>query len=409
MKIKNTRIPIVIFSLVINFFIFSQETQDIYKEVQTKLIMAKEGETILLPRGKFFLKRSLWGENLNNVIIKGAGIDNTILSFKDQIEGAEGIKLINCNNVTLQNFTIENSKGDLIKVEDSKNINFINIKAQWTNGPDELNGSYAFYPVKSENILIDKCIAIGASDAGIYVGQSKNIIVTNSEAYNNVAGIEIENSYYADVYNNYAHNNSGGILVFDLPDLKIKSGGHIRVYNNLIVENNLSNFAPEGNIVAKVPAGTGIMILATSNVEVFNNILFNNKTTNTSIVSYYITEEPLIDSLYYPYPTGIFIHDNIYKRDKQFPAFSFKQPIGFILAYNFWRNIPDIVFDGIIDQDLLDNDGKYPDVSKICIKNNINASFVNLDAGNDFIDISTDLFEFNCTLDNITPVDYPFE
>ena len=41
-------------------------------------------------------------------------------------------------------------------------------------------------------------VAIGASDAGIY-GQSKNIIVRNSVAQYNVAGIEIENSYYADV------------------------------------------------------------------------------------------------------------------------------------------------------------------------------------------------------------------
>ena len=90
-------------------------------------------------------------------------------------------------------------------------------------------------PVKSENILIDHCIAIGASDAGIYVGQSKNIIVRNSEAFHNVAGIEIENSFYADVYNNYTHDNTGGILVFDLPDLLIKKGGNVRVFNNLVI------------------------------------------------------------------------------------------------------------------------------------------------------------------------------
>ena len=52
-----------------------------------------------------------------------------------------------------------------------------------------------FYPVASEDVLIDGCVAIGASDAGIYVGQSQNIIVKNSRAEFNVAGIEIENSY----------------------------------------------------------------------------------------------------------------------------------------------------------------------------------------------------------------------
>ena len=222
MLINKINKQLIIFYIFSSFIFSNENHKDIYEDIQTKLIMAEKGDSIILPEGEFFLTRSLWGENLNNIIIRGSGIDKTILSFSDQIEGAEGIKIINSNNITLKDFTIQNSKGDLIKIEGSKNINLFNIKAEWTNGPDELNGSYAFYPVLSENIIIDNCIAIGASDAGIYVGQSKNIIVKNSEAFNNVAGIEIENSYYADVFNNYVHDNSGGILVFDLPDLKIK-------------------------------------------------------------------------------------------------------------------------------------------------------------------------------------------
>ena len=89
---------------------------------------------------------------------------------------------------------MQNSKGYGIKVQDTDGITFVNIKAEWTGEPKKSNGAYALYPVKSENILVDGCIAIGASDAGIYVGQSKNIIVRNSEAYNNVAGIEIEDN-----------------------------------------------------------------------------------------------------------------------------------------------------------------------------------------------------------------------
>ena len=400
---------IICFIFVVHFVFGQYPDNSLYKELQTKLILALEGDFIEIPEGKFYLERSLWGENLNNVTIQGRGIDKTILSFKNQIEGAEGIKIFNSNNITLQDFTIEDSIGDLIKVEDSTNINFINIKGRWTDGPKESNGSYGFYPVKSENILIDHCIAIGASDAGIYVGQSKNIIVRNSEAYHNVAGIEIENSFYADVYNNYAHDNTGGILVFDLPDLLMKKGGNIRVYNNLIIENNLFNFAPEGNIVAKVPSGTGIMILATSEVEIFNNIILNNKTTNTSIVSYFITEEILTDSLYYPYPNSIYLHQNIYERDKQFPSFSFQQPIGFLLAYNFWRDVPDIIYDGILDKNKLGANQKLLDEYKICIKDNINASFANIDAGNNFKNVSKNMFDYECSHDRLLGVKYPFD
>lgn len=381
---------------------------DIHKSIQTDLILAQPGDTIYLPKGKIQINRSLWADGLSNVNISGHGIDKTILSFSNQIEGAEGIKIINSNNVTLEKFTIENTKGDLIKVEDTKGIKLLHIKAQWTDGPKSSNGSYALYPVKSENVYIDSCIAIGASDAGIYVGQSKNIIVKNSEAYYNVAGIEIENSTNADVFNNYTHDNSGGILVFDLPDLLIKKGENVRVFNNNIENNNIANFAPPGNIVATVPSGTGIMILATSKVEVFNNNISNNKTANTAIMSYFMTEEPITDSLYYPYPTSIYVHDNKYNRDKQFPSFSFNQPIGFLLAYKFWRSVPDIIYDGIIDNAIIEN-GIIIDDYRICLENNINASFVNLDAENNFKNISQDISEHDCSHMHLPSVNLSIE
>ena len=378
---------------------------DHYEQLQTKFIMASKGETILLPEGFIQLNRSLWIDGLSNVTIQGHGIDQSILSFKDQIEGSEGLKIINSKNITLKDFTIEDSKGDLIKVENTSGINFINLKAQWTGKPKKTNGAYGLYPVNCDKVLIDHCIAIGASDAGIYVGQSKMITVRNSEAYHNVAGIEIENSYYADVYNNYSHGNAGGILVFDLPDLIVKSGGSIRIYDNVVVDNNFKNFAPSGNVVASVPTGTGIMILATSEVEIFHNKIYNNKTANTCIVSYYILEEPITDEQYYPYPSSVYVHDNIYKRKRMLPSLSFKQPIGFLLAMNYFNQIPDIIIDGIIDVKKISENSNNP--HQICIENNSGASFLNLDAGNEFENMSTDIGSYHCTLPSINHTVYP--
>ena len=378
---------------------------DYYDQLQTKFIMAEKGETILLPKGFVQLNRSLWIDGLSDVTIQGKGIDRTILSFKDQIEGSEGLKVVNSKNIILKAFTIEDSTGDLIKVENTSGIDFINLKAQWTGKPKKTNGAYGLYPVNCEKVLIDHCIAIGASDAGIYVGQSKMITVRNSEAYHNVAGIEIENSYYADVYNNYSHGNAGGILVFDLPDLVVKSGRSVRVYDNVVVNNNFKNFAPPGNVVASVPTGTGIMILATSDVEIYNNKIYNNKTANTCIVSYYILEEPITDKEYYPYPSSVYVHDNIYKRKTMLPSLSFKQPIGFLLAMNYFNQIPDIIIDGIIDQKRV---GENPDnPHQICIENNSGASFLNLDAANDFENMSTDIGFYDCSLPSINHIVYP--
>ena len=71
---------------------------------------------------------------------------------------------------------------------------FRRVRVEWTNGPSSENGAYGLYPVECRNVLIEECVAIGASDAGIYVGQSVDVIVRRSRAEYNVAGIEIENT-----------------------------------------------------------------------------------------------------------------------------------------------------------------------------------------------------------------------
>ena len=92
-----------------------------YEELQEKLILAEPGDTIFLPEGKIHLKRSLWADNLKNIVIMGYGMDNTIISFKNQMEGAEGLKITNSSNIILKDFTIQDTKGDLIKAEIGEN------------------------------------------------------------------------------------------------------------------------------------------------------------------------------------------------------------------------------------------------------------------------------------------------
>ena len=252
-------------------------------EIQEALILAEPGDTVLLSKGIYKLNHGL-SLDVDNVSIKGAGMYETILDFSGQETGAQGL-LITSDNVLMQDFAVENAKGDAIKSKGVKNISFIKVRTEWTNGPDSKNGAYGLYPVESIGVLIDGCVAIGASDAGVYVGQSEQIIVRNTRAEYNVAGIEIENSYHADVYNNIATNNTGGILIFDLPNLPKQGGKFVRVFQNKSFNNNTENFAPEGNIVGLVPSGTGLIIMANRNVEVFENSFDNNQTVHIAVVA----------------------------------------------------------------------------------------------------------------------------
>ena len=145
--------------------IFAQA--DFEKKLQTKLIMAEDGDVINIEAGKFLLTKSLSLDGKKNITIRGKGIDKTVLNFKAQTQGAEGIRITNCENIILEDFTAEDSKGDLIKTMHVKGITFRRLKTAWMGKPSPTNGSYGLYPVLCEKVLIDSCIAIGASDAGI--------------------------------------------------------------------------------------------------------------------------------------------------------------------------------------------------------------------------------------------------
>ena len=370
------------------------------EELQEALILMSEGDTLLIKEGYYLFEDGL-SLDVDDVKIIGEGMDKTILDFKDQQSGAQGF-LVTSNKVTLKDFAILDAKGDALKVIGSKGINMINLRTEWTGGPKSTNGAYGFYPVESEDVLIDGCVAIGASDAGIYVGQSKNIIVRNSVAQYNVAGIEIENSYYADVYNNLASHNTGGILIFDLPDLPQQGGHHIRVFDNKSIDNDTDNFAPEGNIVGEVPRGTGIIIMANSDVEVFNNVLSGNGTVNLSIVSY---SDETDDPNYYPHPRRIQIHDNTYG------------PAGFDpdietgdLAKALYEisdgDMPDIFWDGVVSvsQMLFGQ----PEIDKLKIDENSDVSFLTISPIKYMLGFSkpvkTEKKEFNGIIDPLEPI-----
>lgn len=310
---------------------------DVQEKLQGALIEATPGDVIQLAAGRYDLTDGL-SLDVAKVTLRGAGPDRSILSFKGQMGAGEGL-LVTSDDVVLRDFAVEDSRGDGIKSKGADRIVYRNVRVEWTGGPRETNGAYGVYPVESRDVLIDGVIVKGASDAGVYVGQSKNIIVRNSRAEGNVAGIEIENSRGADVYGNTATHNTGGILVFDLPNLPVIGGGDIRVFNNKVVDNDTANFAPKGNIVASVRRGIGVLIMANDNVHVFDNDLSGNATSNVMIVSY---RNAYTDKRYNPLPRQITVAGNRHGK----AGFAPQLPGGEQLTAAFGGSIPPVLWDG---------------------------------------------------------------
>jgi parallel beta-helix repeat protein len=370
------------------------------KKLQEQLLDAKPGAVVEIPAGTYHLTSGLTLRG-DGVTIRGAGMEQTVLSFKGQVTGPEGM-LVYGNNFTIEGLTIEDSKGDGLKINDGDNITIRKVKVQWTGGSKVSNGAYGIYPVKTRNVLIEDCVAIAASDAGIYVGQSNGVVVRRSRAEANVAGIEIENTINADVYDNVATNNTGGILVFNMPNLS-QPGHSTRVYKNKVDKNNLGNFAAKGTAVASVPAGSGIVINSNSKVEIFDNDVTDNQTANVIISSYHSTgyfTEKGVAANYDPYPKAIYVYGNRFKGGGDSPDGLDLKALK-IAMYGLSGHLPDVLWDGYVDTKLLVK-GQLPADQRICIQDGVDV--LNADGPNKYKNPSKDTAPFRCELAKLPPV-----
>ncbi len=317
--------------------------------LMAQLIDAQPGDIIEIPEGVHAFNRSL-SLNVDGVTIRGRGMDKSVLSFKGQIAGAEGL-LVTASDFTIEDLAIEDTKGDGLKISDGENIVIRRVRTEWTGGPKTSNGAYGIYPVQTKNVLMEENVAIAAADAGLYIGQSQNVIVRNNRAEFNVAGIEIENTTGADVYGNVAANNTGGILVFNMPNLKTP-GARTRVFANEVYENNTKNFGHEGTPVASIPAGSGVVVNSNDDVEIFDNDIRDNKTANVIVSSIFSADyaDAAAQDDFDPYPERIFVYENRFDGGGNNPDGLELQALKLAVAGPLGR-LPDILWDGYVNPD----------------------------------------------------------
>ena len=380
---------------------------DFQKKFQEDLIAAKPGSVIDLPEGKFHLDRTI-SLTVDGVTIRGKGMDKTILSFAGQQTGAQGL-LIKANNFTIEDLAVEDSAGDALTIQGADGVTVRRVRAEWTRGPNPANGPYAIYPVECKNVLVEDSIARGAADAGIYVGQTENVVLRRNRSEFNVDGFEIENSVNVDAYENIATHNSGGMGVFNLPNFPKQGGHHVRVYNNQVMDNNNPNFAPRSlGPIYYLPTGTGVYVMAIKEVEVFNNKIHGNNTANVYIIHYLTGVEDAIkdaasseitrmllvpdDPRYYPYTQEVYVHDNDVAGGGTAP--DVRNPGLQMLAKAVGGKLPDILYDGMVDK-------KWPagpNAGQICLAKNGDAGFLNFDRSGGGKHLSRDVKKYACTL-----------
>jgi parallel beta-helix repeat protein len=299
------------------------------------MVQAAPGDVIRFDCGFFDLSQTLQLINTEDVTVKGCGKDQTVLSFRSA-DAAQGILAVNVHGITLQDLTVIDSGGNAIELRGVDHGTLQRVRALWSSGggrassdpvtasnyaqdnyrritipctdpptrnpnapennvlgdttsPDYTmnpnTGRYGIYPVLSKNILIEESEAVGASDAGIYVGQSNVVIFRNNRAAYNPFGYEIENDRDSEYASNLAECNTGGFLIYDLDGLT-QYGDRSRMHHNIVRMNNAYNVAEHPGLVKEVPPGTGMITLGYDRIDVFDNEFTDNGTVGILHISY---------------------------------------------------------------------------------------------------------------------------
>jgi parallel beta-helix repeat protein len=270
------------------------------ESIQEAVAKAKPGDTIKVMPGTYVETVYI---DKDNITLSGVveGGKRPVLEGEGHLNDAI---LYSGNGIIVENLLITHYKGNAIMGQAGNNFVIRNNIVVDT-------GVYGIFPQLGKNGLIVHNVLSGIEDAAIYVGMSDNIHVAHNEVFDNVAGIEIENTRHAIVENNYVHDNTGGILAFITPGLPIKTCYDVIIRNNFVVNNNHENFGAPGSIVAGVPQGSGIVIMAADEVTIEGNQISGNQNAGIIITDHANLGNLTMDPESEPNPDQVAILDNL--------------------------------------------------------------------------------------------------
>jgi parallel beta-helix repeat protein len=350
---------------------------------------AGPGAVVQVAAGRHLLDRTLALAG-TGVTLTGAGAELSILSFKGH-GAAQGVR-VQGSGVTIANLAIEDSGADALTIR-GNHVVVRGVRASWSGGPQARNGAYGIHVQGAHDVLIEDSAAYSASGAGIYVQQSRSVIVRRCHAEQNVAGIALSDVVAADVSDSLAAGNSTGILVATLSPQPSRA---VRLFANKIQQNNLGNFAAADTPFARLPSGAGVLLNAARDVEVFDNDFAGNQGANLLICADFFATDRA-KSQPGLLPGAIFVYGNRFSGGGNAP---FSAPLKALQLAKFAAvgHLPDLVWDGFA----VPADGASAP-GRICIKNDP-ATVLNADAPHGYRNPDASLTPFDCTLPKLPAV-----
>ena len=212
---------------------------------------------------------------------------DVVLDFKKQTMGDDGWSRHEQRLRRREHRRSRTRLGNGLVVTGVKGVTYKDMKVFWDAGSVSANGSYAVYPVSSENVLIDGVEVVGAADAGdlrravhpldrpelegARLGRRRSRARTTPTARSTTTS---------------RTTTPPGILVFALPDKMKKDALDTNVHDNDVHDNNRAELrAGRARRSSNVPVGIGILILAADYAEIHKNTVTNQDTVGLTMVS----------------------------------------------------------------------------------------------------------------------------
>ncbi|HEY8514767.1 MAG TPA: parallel beta-helix domain-containing protein [Candidatus Binatia bacterium] len=245
--------------------------------IQAAVDAASPGDKLLIASGTYAEEVLIQTHGLKLVGCGGATNDRPRIVPPSPEVAGRAIRANGVDDLLFQSLETFGQANDGIRVSLANGVTFRDII-----GDGNLQSAYAIFPITSNNVVIELCKVTRVDDAPLYVGQSSGIIVRFNDVRDSVAGIEVENCGNAQVYGNYATNNTAGLLVFKDGSLPVQLSQCHEVHHNLFEANNTPNFG--SGTVSNVPAGTGMLVISNDTTPIHHNISRNNRTFGLAFV-----------------------------------------------------------------------------------------------------------------------------
>lgn len=346
-----------------------------HAQILTAIITAGSNGVICLNAGEYDMGGTIDITTTPGLTFKGIGDspDDVVLDYADDAgdcRGAQGIS-VSVDNVTIENMWVKNSCENAVVQRNVDGSVFRKVRVSWDGEPRTENGAYGIYPTDCTNTLVEYCQTQGASDAGVYIGLCDGGLIQHNVIYENVAGLEVENSQNVDVLNNEIFDNTGGLLALqqDISGDK-QSNGKVRMFDSQVYCNNRENFAQPGSAVSGIPVGTGGISFGGDGIEFFGNLFTDNLAFGLGLASNILTCQvansdcPPYSDGYDPWVKNVYVHDNLFTNNGTMPTGDFGSLFN-ILGFGGPGQppVPDVVWDGYTN---LACDGDSDNAGEIC-------------------------------------------